>query len=93
MDETIRVILIYCRSDCVPDCTADEMALFYSRNPNCVIDVCKLERLIVVYLHDKPSEENKVQTIYETLEILETNKSRSYEMVKSQKRYLWSLTC
>jgi hypothetical protein len=75
--EPIRVVLIYARSSAIPDLKDVDLQKFYTKN-NVTIDV--------LYLHEKASPDNNVQEIYEVLGKIETEKSRSYEMVKSMKK-------
>ena len=75
--EPIRVVLIYSRSDKIPNLSDVDLSGFYAKN-NVTIDV--------LYLHEKASVDNQVQAIYEALGTIETEKSRSYEMVKSLKK-------
>jgi hypothetical protein len=80
----LRVILIYARSNCIPQCDPQRMTEFYTKNPLCYIDL--------VYLHEKPSEENCVQDIFDTLGHIESKDSRSYEITRNYKRYLLAMT-
>ncbi|KAJ3011978.1 Component of the BRCA1-A complex [Thoreauomyces humboldtii] len=51
---TLRVIIIYCRSDVVPSGLSEDHAIATFRdNPDCYLDG--------IYLHSRPSTENSVQ--------------------------------
>jgi hypothetical protein len=83
-DQWLRIVMIYGRSNCIPECSQQEMQEFYQRFPHCCFDI--------VYLHDKPSEENKVQEIFDTLGYMESETSRSFEITRNYKRYLLAMT-
>lgn len=107
MDETVvtRCILIFARNHYIPLISPQEVwpihvtnpfnrptsslpikiSDFSVSNPNCIIDI--------LYLHEKASESNHVQEIYEALGLLENDQvSRSYEVTKSHKRLLMATT-
>jgi hypothetical protein len=83
-EEFLRILFIYGRSHCIPECDKVQMEQFYAKYQQCCIDI--------VYLHEKPSDENKVQEIFDTLGNLENGYSRSFEITRNYKRYLLAMT-
>jgi hypothetical protein len=79
-----RCILFFSRNRSIPKIDPNEITSFYKAHPLCIIDV--------LYIHEKASELNRVQEIYEILGGIENERSRSYEITKSQKRLLLATT-
>ena len=82
--DILRIILIYTRSNCIPKCNPVEFKSFYEKYANVYLDC--------VYLHDKPSETNQVQQIFDQLGHIESPKARSFEITRNYKRYLLAMT-
>ncbi|KAI8848975.1 hypothetical protein BC829DRAFT_205171 [Chytridium lagenaria] len=67
----LRVIIIYFRSSVLPTLPSPAKMNEFFRNPNFTLES--------VFLHDKPSHENKVQEVYDRLNELDDGKGRSFE--------------
>ncbi|KAJ3220351.1 U4/U6-U5 snRNP complex subunit lsm3 [Dinochytrium kinnereticum] len=70
-DYCLRVIVIYFRSSVLPTIPPPVKMNEFFRNPNFFMET--------LFLHDKPSEENKVQEVYDRLNELDDGKGRSFE--------------
>ncbi|KAI8928047.1 hypothetical protein BC831DRAFT_450203 [Entophlyctis helioformis] len=83
---TLRVILIYARSQTIPDfADAAAASAFFARNERVVFDT--------VYLHDPASASNNVQSIFEVIGSFEAaNRSRTVELSRQLSRYLLGMT-
>ncbi|KAJ3152431.1 Component of the BRCA1-A complex [Geranomyces michiganensis] len=83
-DYFLRVIIIYCRSNTLPSGPDDSQLAIFHANPHCFLDG--------VYVHDKASVTNEVQSIYDALSYLGNEEDRFYELTREFRRFSTAMT-
>ncbi|KAI9095218.1 hypothetical protein DFS34DRAFT_189628 [Phlyctochytrium arcticum] len=81
---SLRVIILYCRSNSMPEVSSEEEFSKYASNPLLFIDV--------VYLHDKADDSNEVQSIFDRFTALLGDSNRTFELSRQSERFDIAMT-